>query len=46
MKRILTASLLLLAMAAAHASEPTEKDAIAMVEKGAAFSSSSMARTS
>ena len=37
MKRILTASLLLLAMATAHASEPTEKDAIAMVEKGAAF---------
>jgi len=37
MKHILTASLLLLAMAAAHASEPTEKDAIAMVEKGAAF---------
>ncbi|HEY0589369.1 MAG TPA: cache domain-containing protein [Pseudoduganella sp.] len=37
MKRILTASLLFLAMAAAHASEPTEKDAIAMVEKGAAY---------
>jgi signal transduction histidine kinase len=37
MKRILTASLLLLATAAAHASEPTEKDAIAMVEKGAAY---------
>jgi len=37
MKRILTASLLFFAMAAAHASEPTEKDAIAMVEKGAAF---------
>jgi signal transduction histidine kinase len=37
MKRILTASLLFLAMAAAQASEPTEKDAIAMVEKGAAF---------
>jgi signal transduction histidine kinase len=37
MKRMLTASLLLLATAAAHASEPTEKDAIAMVEKGAAY---------
>jgi cytochrome c len=37
MKRILTAPLLLLAIAAAHANEPTEKDAIAMVEKGAAF---------
>lgn len=37
MKRILLAPLLLLAMTAAHASEPTEKDAIAMVEKGAAF---------
>jgi cytochrome c len=37
MKRILTASLLFLAMAAVQASEPTEKDAIAMVEKGAAF---------
>lgn len=37
MKRILTAPLIVLAMAAAHASEPTEKDAIAMVEKGAAY---------
>jgi signal transduction histidine kinase len=38
MKRILSAPLIVLAMAAAHAStEPTEKDAIAMVEKGAAF---------
>jgi len=37
MKRILTVSLLFLITAAAHASEPTEKDAIAMVEKGAAF---------
>ena len=37
MKRILTASLILLSMAAAHAGEPTEKDAIAMVEKGAAY---------
>lgn len=37
MKRILTASLFAMAMAAAHANEPTEKDAIAMVEKGAAF---------
>ena len=37
MKRILTASLLFLATAAAHASEPSEKDAIAMVEKGAAY---------
>ena len=37
MKRILTASLFLFATAAAHASEPTEKDAIAMVEKGAAY---------
>jgi len=37
MKRILTAPLLLLAIAAAHANEPTEKDAVAMVEKGAAF---------
>jgi len=37
MKRILTAPLFVLAMAAAHANEPTEKDAIAMVEKGAAF---------
>ena len=37
MKRIVTASLFAMAMAAAHASEPTEKDAVAMVEKGAAF---------
>jgi signal transduction histidine kinase len=37
MKRILTAALIVLAMAAADASEPTEKDAIAMVEKGAAY---------
>ena len=37
MKRILSAPLIVLAMAAAHASEPTEKDAIAMVEKGAAY---------
>lgn len=37
MKRILSAPLIVLAMAAAHAAEPTEKDAIAMVEKGAAF---------
>ncbi|KQV53648.1 MULTISPECIES: cache domain-containing protein [unclassified Duganella] len=37
MKRILTASLLFLSVAAADASEPTEKDAIAMVEKGASF---------
>ena len=37
MKRILSAPLFVLAMAAAHASEPTEKDAVAMVEKGAAF---------
>lgn len=37
MKRILIAPLVLLAMASAHASEPTEKDAIAMVEKGVAF---------
>lgn len=37
MKRILSAPLIVLAMAAANASEPTEKDAIAMVEKGAAY---------
>ncbi|WP_426319344.1 cache domain-containing protein [Pseudoduganella sp. R-43] len=37
MKHILLAPLLFLAMAAPQASEPTEKDAIAMVEKGAAF---------
>ena len=37
MKRILTAALIVLAMAAADAGEPTEKDAIAMVEKGAAY---------
>ncbi len=37
MKRILIASLIALATAGAHASEPTEKDAIAMVEKGAAY---------
>ena len=37
MKRILSAPLFVLAIAAAHASEPTEKDAVAMVEKGAAF---------
>ncbi|XLZ69477.1 cache domain-containing protein [Massilia sp. SR12] len=40
MKRILSAPLIVLAMAAAtaHASnDPTEKDAIAMVEKGAAY---------
>lgn len=38
MKRILSAPLIVLAMAAAHASTaPTEKDAVAMVEKGAAF---------
>ena len=37
MKRILSAPIIVLAMAAAHANEPTEKDAIAMVEKGAAF---------
>ncbi|MTW14332.1 cache type 2 domain-containing protein [Pseudoduganella eburnea] len=37
MKRILTAPLFFMAMAAAQASEPTEKDAVAMVEKGAAF---------
>ncbi|WP_374581551.1 cache domain-containing protein [Pseudoduganella sp.] len=37
MKRILSTALMVLAMAAAHAGEPTEKDAIAMVEKGAAY---------
>ncbi|WP_426165138.1 cache domain-containing protein [Pseudoduganella sp. R-34] len=37
MKHILLAPLLFLVMAAPQASEPTEKDAIAMVEKGAAF---------
>ncbi|WP_028101953.1 cache domain-containing protein [Pseudoduganella violaceinigra] len=41
MKRILSASaflsLLVLAAASARANEPTEKDAIAMVEKGVAF---------
>ncbi|KQZ42584.1 cache domain-containing protein [Duganella sp. Root1480D1] len=37
MKRILLAPLMFITMAAAHANEPTEKDAIAMVEKGAAF---------
>lgn len=37
MKRILSAPLIVLAMAAAHASEPTANDAIAMVEKGAAY---------
>jgi signal transduction histidine kinase len=37
MKRILSAPLFLMAVAAAHANEPTEKDAIAMVEKGVAF---------
>jgi len=41
MKRILTApaliSILVLATAGARANEPSEKDAIAMVEKGAAF---------
>ena len=36
MKRMLTASLLLLATAAALASGPTEKDSIALVEKGGA----------
>jgi cytochrome c len=38
MKRILSAPLIVLAMAAAHAdNEPTEKDAIAMTERGAAY---------
>jgi len=38
MKRILSAPLIVLAMASAHANNsPTEKDAIAMVEKGAAY---------
>ena len=37
MKRILTSALIGLAMAGASASEPTEKDAVAMVEKGVAF---------
>jgi signal transduction histidine kinase len=37
MKSILTAPMFFLAMSAAHAGEPTEKDAIAMVEKGAAY---------
>jgi cytochrome c len=37
MKRILSAALIATALAAAHASEPTAKDAIAMVEKSAAF---------
>ncbi|MEN3275130.1 MAG: cytochrome c [Massilia sp.] len=37
MKRVLTAALLGLAMASATASEPTAKDAITMVERGAAF---------
>lgn len=37
MKRVLTAALLGLSMASAVAAEPTAKDAIAMVERGAAF---------
>jgi cytochrome c len=39
MKQLLTATLLALSVAAAHAgaAEPSEKDAIALVEKGAAF---------
>ncbi|MFC4932366.1 cache domain-containing protein [Massilia sp. GCM10023247] len=37
MKRVLTAALFGLSMASAVASEPTAKDAIAMVERGAAF---------
>jgi signal transduction histidine kinase len=37
MKRVLTAALLGLAMASAAASEPTAKDAVTMVERGAAF---------
>jgi signal transduction histidine kinase len=38
MKRLITASLLCLFVAGAHATtEPTEKDAIAMAERGAAF---------
>lgn len=38
MKRLITASLLCLSVAGAHAAtEPTEKDAIAMAERGAAF---------
>jgi cytochrome c len=37
-KRIITAGLLFLSVAGAHAAiEPTEKDAIAMAERGAAF---------
>lgn len=37
MKRVLTAALLGLAMASTVAAEPTAKDAVAMVERGAAF---------
>jgi len=38
MKRVLSAALIVLAMASVHAAEePTEKDAIAMTERGAAF---------
>ncbi len=37
MKLLATSALLCLALSAAHAAEPTEKDAIAMAEKGAAF---------
>jgi cytochrome c len=38
MKRVLSAALIVLAMASVHATEePTEKDAIAMTERGAAF---------
>jgi cytochrome c len=37
MKQVLTAALLGLSMVCAAASEPTSKDAIAMVERGAAF---------
>lgn len=37
MKQVLTAALLGLSMAGAVAAEPTAKDAIAMVERGAAF---------
>lgn len=37
MKRVLTAALLGLSMATAAAAEPTAKDAVEMVERGAAF---------
>jgi cytochrome c len=37
MKRLLTATLLTFAACSAYASDPTEKDAIAMAERGAAY---------